>query len=353
MRAGSHALRSVLAAVGFVASVLATPAGAASSIVTGDYHYHAIGEIDDDGVAVDVQPPRPLTQAIALEGGDIFVRDAIAWMVDRAGGGNFLVLRATGGDWYNRAITQRIGGVASVETVITRTRAAASDPFVLDRVAKADAIFIAGGNQADYIRLWQGTPLQQAINHAVKERRVPIGGTSAGMMVLSQFTFGALAGSVGSLQVLGRPNHPDIALVRDLFTMPVLANIVTDSHLVSRDRLGRLVTFMARTIVDGWVDVQDARAIGVGGRAALLIEDGVARVAGDGAVYLLRPRDHAPVTCDGSAMPFGSVEVHRLDAQVPAFSIDTWATLSEESTPGYELSLAGCRTLVGDDEQIY
>jgi cyanophycinase-like exopeptidase len=138
--------------------------------------------------------------------------------------------------------------------------------------------------------------------------------------------------------------------------MPVLANTVTDSHLVSRDRLGRLVTFMARTIVDGWVGVEQARAIGVGGRAALLIEDGVARVAGDGAVYLLRPRDAEPVTCgDDASMPFGSVEVHRLDARVSAFSIDAWATLWEEGTPGYELSLDQCRSLTppGDIEQIY
>lgn len=345
-----------MAALVVLAAWPASQAVAASSIVTADYHYHVIGEIDDDGVAVDVEVPRPATQSIALEGGDVFIRDAIAWMVDKAGGGNFLVLRATGGDGYNRAITQRVGGVASVETVVTRTRAAASSPFVLDRVAKADAIFIAGGNQADYIRLWQDTPLQQAINDAVRERRVPIGGTSAGMMVLSQFTFGALAGSVGSRQIAGRPDHPDIALVRDFLSMPVLANTVTDSHLVSRDRLGRLVTFMARTIVDGWVGVEHARAIGVGGRAALLIEDGVARVAGDGAVYLLRPRDVEPVTCgDDASMPFGSVEVHRLDARVPAFSIDAWATLWEEGTPGYELSLDQCRGLTppGDIEQIY
>jgi hypothetical protein len=54
-------------------------------------------------------------------------------------------------------------------------------------------------------------------------------------------------------------------------------------------------------------------------------------------------------------MPFRSVEVHRLDAHVPAFSLETWATLSEESVEGYELSLAECRALVStsDDEQIY
>ena len=33
----------------------------------------------------------------------------------------------------------------SVETLVIKTREAASDPFVLERVARADALFIAGG----------------------------------------------------------------------------------------------------------------------------------------------------------------------------------------------------------------
>lgn len=341
-----HLRRTFVAGLGaaLVASASLFAATAAAQVLptqSRGFDYHVIGHTDEYGLPIDVAVPLPPSQALALEGGDAIVKEALTWLISKAGGGNVLVLRATGGDWYNRTIWQQVGGVASVETIVTRTREAAHDPFVLDRVARAELIYISGGNQADYVWLWQGTPLQAAINDAVRERRVPIGGISAGMMILGQFAFTALAGSVGSAEVEGRPDHADIALVRNLLSVPGMAHTITDSHFDTRDRLGRLAMFMARAVVDGWTRADEARAIGVGGRAALLVEDGIARVVGEGAVHLLRPLDRRRSFCGDSTLPFRSVRVHRIDAQ-SAFDLNAWRAHADTKPSSYDVSFGRC-----------
>lgn len=74
---------------------------------------------------------------------------------------------------------------------------AANDTKVNEIVGRVDVIWIAGCDQADYYKNWRGTALEQTVNQAVS-RNVPIGGTSAGMMVLPRFDFAALRGSVTS-----------------------------------------------------------------------------------------------------------------------------------------------------------
>ena len=47
-----------------------------------------------------------------------------------------------------------------------------------------------GGDQANYINFWMGTPVQQALNEAVA-RNIPIGGTSAGLAVQGEYVYSA------------------------------------------------------------------------------------------------------------------------------------------------------------------
>src|SRR6185295_14396003 len=76
----------------------------------------------------------------------------------------------------------------SVATLIISTREAASHPFVLETIARAEAIWVAGGDQAKHVRCLQGTPVLKAIEAAVA-RGVPLGGTSSGLDVLGEFLF--------------------------------------------------------------------------------------------------------------------------------------------------------------------
>lgn len=47
------------------------------------------------------------------------------------------------------------------------------EPRVADTIRRAEALFIAGGDQANYINNWSGTPVQWAINEAIR-RGIPV-----------------------------------------------------------------------------------------------------------------------------------------------------------------------------------
>src|SRR3954453_23709571 len=125
----------------------------------------------------------------ALMGGGDDLDEAFRWLCDRAGGGDFLVLRATGDHEYN-AYIEKLCRLNSVATVIIPSRSAAGDPEVARIIGRASALFISGGDQANYINLWMGTPVQASLNDAIR-RGVPIGGTSAGLAVLGEWAYSA------------------------------------------------------------------------------------------------------------------------------------------------------------------
>src|ERR1700722_3096000 len=150
------------------------PAAPTVTRTANTYQYDSVGNPQD----VVTHP----TPGLVLMGGGPDVDEAFRWMIQKSGGGDFLILRASGTDAYNPYI-YAMGGVNSVKTLVLKERGASSDAFVLDTINKAEAIFIAGGDQANYMDLWQGTPLQKALQAAV-DRGVPMGGTSAGLAVL-------------------------------------------------------------------------------------------------------------------------------------------------------------------------
>src|SRR6201984_1554965 len=139
------------------------------------YSYFRVGNPND--------VTRAPTAGIALEGGGPDVDAVYQWMCQRSGNGDFLVIRATGTDAYNPYIQQLCPNENSVATLIIPNLTAANDPFVSSTILHAEALFIAGGNQADYINFWQGTPVESALNTLIP-KGVPIGGPTAGMNVL-------------------------------------------------------------------------------------------------------------------------------------------------------------------------
>ena len=141
-------------------------------------------------------------------------------------------------------------------TLIIPDLAAAADPAVADIIRHAEAVFIAGGNQARYVEFWKGTPVQDAINANVASGK-PIGGTSAGLAVLGEFAYGCLKDKdddkdLASTDVLPNPYHERVTLVRDFLKIPNLENTLTDSHFAKRDRIGRTLGFLSRLVQDGW-----------------------------------------------------------------------------------------------------
>jgi cyanophycinase len=104
---------------------------------------------------------------------------------------------------------------------------------------------------------------------------------------------------------------------------PHLENLLTDSHLAIRDRMGRTLGFLARIMQDGWS--RNPREVAIDEKSAVLVEaDGKGRVVGSGrGVYFLRPT-RPPQTCQaGVPLTFLDVAVYK----VPSgghFDLNSW-----------------------------
>jgi cyanophycinase-like exopeptidase len=308
---------------GFLITI-ATATGHIEAWAAKKYEYYFVGN------PADVSRPMPSQSSFVLMGGGPDVDVAFQWMIEKSGGGNFVVIRAAGTDAYNPYIFalggNGTGSLKSVETLVIPSVDAANDEFVLERVRGAEALFIAGGDQSDYIKLWQNTRLQKEIQGLV-DRKVPVGGTSAGLMVLSQFIFTALNGSVTSTTALSNPYDKDITLGRDFLAINPLAGCIADAHLDSRDRMGRLITFMARLIADGQAVGGTVRGIGVTVETALLIENGIGRKVGvpEGSIYFLRSVARPEVIAPKTPLTFRNVDVRRLSG-AGTFDLQNWAS---------------------------
>ena len=205
---------------------------------------------------------------IGLMGGGTDVDALFTWMSDRAGGGDFVVIRASGADGYNQYVYD-LGDFDSVETLVLKNREASYHPFVLQRIRNAEALFIAGGDQSDYVNFWKGTPVEDAI-HELAAREIPIAGTSAGTAILTEFVYAAQHQSAVSSKSLADPFNSDITLDRDFLHLPNMSGLISDQHLIERDRLGRTLAFMARIVQDGWQ--AESRSIAIDRETAVLVD---------------------------------------------------------------------------------
>lgn len=251
-------------------------------------------------------------RGLLLMGGGTDVDAAFAWQRDRIGGGDVVVLRASGADGYNDYLFSDIGGVNSVETLLVDTPALAREPYVAWVLDHAEAVFLAGGDQSVYVSAWGDGPVATALT-AAYARGAVLGGTSAGCAVLGELLFAATNGSVTSAEALTDPYNPYMTIERDFVEVAPLASVITDSHFAARDRMGRLLAFTARAMVDGTA----ARPIGLGidERTALLVdESGTGTVVGSGAVYAVMPQQPPAQCAAGATLTWVDVPVHELQA---------------------------------------
>ncbi len=134
----------------------------------------------------------------------------------------------------------------SVETLVVDSRTKAQSDYVKWVVEGANFIFIAGGNQSNYLDFWQGTPLETALRTAY-ERGALIGGTSAGACVMGDFIYDPGSGSsANSTQAIADPYHSSVILSTNFTNFPLMKQIYVDTHFYERDRMGRTLAFLAR-----------------------------------------------------------------------------------------------------------
>ena len=272
------------------------------------YRYYVAGNPDDV-----TKPTRGLW--VAQGGGDDVDQNYVRMGV-YGGGGDFVVLRASGADEYNDYIFG-LCDCDSVETLVFDQGAAMADPFVIEKIRNAEAVFISGGDQSNYVRYWKDTPVEDAINF-VASKPAPIGGTSAGMAVMGEYVYSAEGNeSLTSDVALADPFAPDLTLARGFLTLWRLENVITDQHLQERDRMGRTVALLSRLQADGWS--ARPRAVAADRETALHVDPatGMAEVFATADhptpfVYFMAPAG-APLQCkEGAPLSTGAIVVYRL-----------------------------------------
>lgn len=281
------------------------------------YRYNLVGNPED--VATSSRT------GLVLMGGGKDIDEAFRWMIGRSGGGDFLVIRSTGTDAYNDYIYDMTapGGERpdSVATLIIPSRAAAHDPFVAATIRRAEALWIAGGDQATILDFWRETPVVDAIHDALA-RGVPFGGTSSGLAVLGEFAYTSEADGVDwphlmSTHALRDPFGPRVTVRGDFLRLPLLAGAILEPHFMQESRLGRLAVFMARIADETAGGAREVRGLGIERKTALLVEpDGTARVIAWpdhslASVYLLRLAAPAEVCAPGLPLTARRIELRR------------------------------------------
>lgn len=333
-----------LGALAAIALLVCAFAAAAAKGKTGGpgYRYFEIGD-------THAPRPGPTRAGLMLVGGGDWPYDAFRWMIERAGHGRIVILRASGTTESQDEFFKDIGGIAAAQTLVFSDRRAASDPKVLEIVRNADGIFLAGGDQSNYVNFWKGTPLNRALDEHVRAGK-PIGGTSAGLAILGAWSYGAMdGGSVVSETALKDPMSSEVTLVGDFLHMPYLQNVITDSHFGKRERLGRLIAFVARLSKEQ--GRTDLAGIGVDEYTALCIDDaGVGRVftGNGGHAWLVRPQRQADAFTAGKPLTFRDVPVVGIGTQsalhLPGFEVEKPAFSRKYDVVNGHLSAAGANS---------
>ncbi|AEI51198.1 cyanophycinase [Runella slithyformis] len=291
----------------------------------------------------------PTVNGYVLGGGSTDVKEALLWMIERAKGGDVVIIRASGATGYNDFI-YGLGGVNSVETLLINSRELAQHPATAACIRQAEMLFIAGGDQGNYVKFWQDTPVEEAINYLIHFKKVPIGGTSAGCAVLGGVSFAALNDGITSAEALTNPFDVRMTLLNGGFIdIPILKDIITDTHYSNRSRHGRHLAFLARMKTD-WK--MKAKGIGVDEKTSVCIDEkGIGRVFGSQAAYFLDAVSKKPERCEpGKKLTWNrkqrAVKMVRVNATpegTGTFDINRWKPLTP-GTAGYWYAEEGILT---------
>lgn len=281
-------------------------------------------------------------QGFLLMGGSSDNFDALQWFYSLTNVGDVVVIRAGTGTGYNSDFTAFPGLMNSITTIESiNTVARANNPAVETAIRNAEAVFITGGNQADYYNFWRNTRLTDALLYLIHEKGGAVGGTSAGLAMLGEVVYAALGSSITSAQALANPYNSNVTLRTDFLVPPIsiLQNVVTDSHYNNPDRRGRHMVFLARMNKDWGMQ---ARGIGVNEVTAVAIEsNGIARIFGEFPAYqdfayflTMHPDAEGPETCvSGTPLTWNrggqALKVYKVAGTfngANTFDLNTWQT---------------------------
>ncbi len=265
---------------------------------------------------------------VVLMGGGSDVDAAIKWMIGKAGGGDAVVIRSTGSNGYN-SYMYGMGGLNSVQTLLIDSAAEGNDACVAETIKRAGMLFITGGDQQNYVDYWKGKAVGNAINYLLNTKKAPVGGTSAGMAILSQYYHPG--GAANDATVLQNPTA--IAIGSGFVNTSLLANVVTDTHFSQRNRQPRLASFLASTIYNHGVSWQAVRGIACDEATAYALDaNGSGKVFGSNKCFFVKPTGAAEVLAPNTPLTWllgqQALNVQAIPGSATGsntFNIGTWS----------------------------
>jgi cyanophycinase-like exopeptidase len=198
--------------------------------------------------------------------------------------------------------------VHSCETVTIPDARGAGVAAAAETVQKAEVVYFAGGNQCNYVE-WAGRAVHTAVVDVFR-RGGGVGGGSAGLAIQGDVAYDGCTGSVRSGEALADPYDKRIHFTDNYFDWPVLNRVITDSHFQARDRMGRLISFVARQMKA--TDADAFSGLGLNEGTAVVIDSaGMGTVYG-GRAYLVHG-DHSPERVEpGTPLTYSDVQIIRL-----------------------------------------
>ncbi len=207
------------------------------------------------------------------------------WMVDQAANKRIAIISRNAGSnpqWLEDYF-QSFGAVRAANFEFPNA-ASALVSGMYDTLMTYDGIFFKGGDQWIYYNYFTGSQIEQAIVDKFNAGGV-IGGTSAGMAILGEYTYTAENASLLPWQGLENVYHENITIAHDF--MPLLKGFMTDTHFQDRGRLPRLHSMMANYFLTSQTAI---KGIACDDMTAITIDEQlIATVYGTGGGYFYLP----------------------------------------------------------------
>lgn len=165
-------------------------------------------------------------------------------------------------------------GVKNHSTIEIASREDAARPETEAAIDAADGVFMTGGDQKRLMAQIGGTRTVGALCRALRERRIVIGGTSAGASAMSEHML-----FDGTREVL-----PQKGLVHLAAGLGFLKRAIVDQHFSERQRLGRLLSVVAQNPHQFGIGIDEDTALVVELHRSL-------EVVGEGSVTIVDGRE--------------------------------------------------------------
>lgn len=228
------------------------------------------------------------------------------WMAEKGKFGDVVVLGIGGADVSLERVFLEQGVASASSLAVNKSNADSAATY--DAITSAEIVWIRGGDQYEYVSAWNGTLAEEAIRE-VYDRGGVVGGSSAGLAVLSDVIYDAGTGAATGRNLLRDAKSPYIHFTDDFLNLA--QNTLLDSHFTERGRLGRLPVLLATQFEQ---EGRDLVGIGVDYRTALCVyPDMTAEVRGEGAVTLLHRTERTAQILEPQSPPvITHLEYHQL-----------------------------------------